>query len=185
MTDAISSILSRRSNRGFSEKPLSDEQIVTLKQCALASPSAINLQPWHFSFVNNAAVISEVESEVVRLIMQGQDEAAIARMKSRQNSIFYGAPTVVFISGDRTKNWHAIDAGIAVENLAIAAQALGLGSVIIGMCKLAFDGENGAELARKCAFPEGYDFEIAIAIGHPTVSKEAHPVGENKLTVID
>lgn len=185
MNETINAILSRRSNRGFSEKPISDEQMSLLKECALASPTARNMQSWHFSFVSDSRIISQVESETVRIIDATADEATKARTNARNRSIFYDAPLVVFISSDPSSRWSKVDAGIAVENLAVAAQSMGLGSVIIGLCAMAFEGEKKAELSDACGFPEGYEFSIAIAIGHPTVSKEAHEIGSNKLTIID
>ncbi len=185
MNDTINAILSRRSNRGFTDKPLSDVQMSLLKECALASPTARNMQSWHFSFVSDKKVISMVETETVRIIDETADEVTKARTNARNRSIFYDAPLVVFISSDPNSRWSQVDAGIAVENLAIAAQSLGLGSVIIGLCAMAFEGEKKAELSDACGFPEGYEFSIAISIGQPNVSKEAHEVGENKLTIID
>ncbi len=185
MNDTINAILSRRSNRGFNDKPLSDEQMSLLKECALASPTARNMQSWHFSFISDKKIIAQVEAETVRIIDATADEATKARINSRNRTIFYDAPLVVFISSDPQNKWSYVDAGIAVENLAIAAQSMGLGSVIIGMCGMAFEGDKKAELSDACGFPEGYEFSIAISIGQPNVSKEAHEIGENKLTVID
>lgn len=184
MNEAINAILSRRSNRGFSDRPITDEQFAVLKECALASPTARNLQSWHFSFVTDADVISEVEQETVEIIQSNASEEDKARLKARKQTIFYDAPMVVFISSDPDNRWSQMDAGIAVENLAIAAQSMGLGSVIIGLCAMAFEGEKGEHLAQVCGFPEGYRFSIAICIGQPVVSKEAHPIGENKITLI-
>ncbi len=185
MNETINSILSRRSNRGFSDKQITEEQMSLLKACALASPTARNMQSWHFSFVSNESIISRVEAETVRIIDEKSDEATKARTNARNRKIFYDAPLVVFISSDPESRWSGVDAGIAVENLAIAAQSLGLGSVIIGLCAMAFEGENKEELSQLCGFPEGYEFSIAICIGRPNVSKEAHEIGDNKLTIIE
>ncbi len=185
MNEAINSILSRRSNRGFTDKKITEEQMRMLKACALASPTARNMQSWHFSFVSDEAVISLVENETLRIIDEKSDEATKARTNARNRKIFYDAPLVIFISSEKDNRWSHIDAGIAVENLAIAAQSMGLGSVIIGLCAMAFEGDKKEELADKCGFPEGYDFSIAICIGRPNVSKEAHEIGDNKLTIID
>lgn len=104
---------------------------------------------------------------------------------SRGNKIFYDAPLVVFISGDASSKWREIDAGIAVQNLTLAAHSLGLGSVIIGLCGMAFEGADAEALGKKLNFPEGYTFSIAVCIGEPSMSKEAHPIKDNKLTVIE
>lgn len=185
MNDAINAILSRRSNRGFTEKALSEEQMMTLKACALASPTAMNMQSWHFSFITKSELLHEVEAETCRVIESGENEELKERMKTRRYTVFYGAPLVVFISASPKARWGEIEAGIASENLALAAQGLGLGSVIIGLCENAFLGENRKTLENACGFPEEHEFKVAIAIGYPNVSKEAHPVGENKISIIE
>lgn len=184
MNDTIRSIMDRRSTRGFSDKALTPDELTVLQDCALASPTAMNMQSWHFSFVTDTEKIAKVEKRVVEKIMASGDEAFKSRMKERNFSVFYGAPLVIFISSDAESKWSAVDAGIAVENLAIAAHSMGLGSVIIGMCASAFDDDCGKELGRELGFPSTHKFQIAIAIGTPTVSKESHPIGDNKITLI-
>lgn len=180
----LKAIAERRSTRGFTFDPLTKEQLNALISAATASPSALNLQSWHFTFCSDASTILAVEKEVGSIIMAGSDDGAKQRMKARDMKVFYNAPTVVFISSDEQSGWSALDAGIAAENIVLAAQSMGLGSVIIGMCKLAFEGESGQKFKDMLQFPQGYKFSLAIALGTPNVSKEAHPVGENKVTVI-
>ena len=54
----------------------------------------------------------------------------------------------------------------------------------LGLPRMAFQNERAAILRQKLCFPEGHDFMIAIAIGTPADDKEAHPVGENKISVV-
>lgn len=178
--ETLRAIMDRRSIRAYKDEPLSPIQIETLKQAALASPSARNLQSWHFSFVTNRQVIGTIEQAVVSGLEQSADSQMTERIKSRGGTIFYNAPLVVFISSDRESRWSGIDAGIAVENLALAAHSMGLGSVIVGLCAVAF--ENDRNLAKLAGFPEDCDFSIAIAIGSPDMTKEAHPAGQGKIT---
>ena len=56
--------------------------------------------------------------------------------------IFFAAPTVIFISGEKGWKWSKLDAGIAVQTIALAAHSLGLGSVILGLPKFAFAGSK-------------------------------------------
>ena len=77
-----------------------------------------------------------------------------------------------------------IDAGIAVENLALAAHDLELGSVILGMPREAFTGDRAAYWYETLHAPAGSEFAIAIGIGHPAASKEAHPVREGLITIL-
>ena len=98
--------------------------------------------------------------------------------------IFYYAPTVVFIFGEKDFTWTQVDCGIAVENIALAAEGLGIGSVILGLPKPAFTGDRADELRKRLQCPEGYDFVIAIALGYRTDMKESHDLREQKISRI-
>lgn len=180
MNQVLKAIQDRRSNRGFSNVPLTQDQLNALIDAALASPTARNTQQWHFSFVQNAELLNRISEDFfdLRFGSQAPDRDTF--------HVFYHAPTVVFISIPNIceNRFVEIDAGIACENLAIAAQGMGLGSVIIGMVKDIFLTENEAAYNQAVGIPEGYHFAIAIAIGNPTITKEAHPIGEGKVTII-
>ncbi|MDD4080918.1 MAG: nitroreductase family protein, partial [Eubacteriales bacterium] len=74
--------------------------------------------------------------------------------------------------------------GIAVYGMALAAEALGLGSVILGLPRDAFASANRAELERALHFPEGHGFVIAIALGHPADEKAPHEKHPEKINII-
>ena len=78
-----------------------------------------------------------------------------------------------------------MDCGIAVENMALAAEGLGVGSVILGMPKAAFAGEKGDAFRKRLACPEGYDFVIALALGYSTDTTDAHGLREEKISRIE
>ena len=84
------------------------------------------------------------------------------------------APTVVFIFGEKDFDWTQVDCGIAVENMALAAEGLGVGSVILGLPTPAFKGDQADELRKRLECPEGYDFVIAIALGYANDTKDPH-----------
>ncbi len=67
-----------------------------------------------------------------------------------------------------------MDAGIAVENMALAAEDLGLGNLIIGCIFDAIRGEKKEYFSKALKFPENYEYEIAIAFGHKAMNKEPH-----------
>ncbi|MBE6760193.1 MAG: nitroreductase family protein [Ruminococcaceae bacterium] len=181
MNDTIRSILDRRSIRAYKPDPLTEEQLRVLEECALASPTAVNAQSWHFTFVTDTGIIDDVDHAVMEAFAANGDTATVERVKSRGGTVFYKAPLAVFISCDRDSKWGEVDAGIAVENLALAAHSLGLGSVIIGMCAAAFKGAEAERLEKLLKFPENHRFAIAIAIGAPDTTKEAHPIHEGRL----
>ena len=98
--------------------------------------------------------------------------------------IFYHAPTVIFIFGEKEFPWTQVDCGIAVENMALAAEGLGIGSVILGLPKPAFTGEKADELRTKLQCPEGYDFVIALSLGYASDMKAAHDQQGEKISRI-
>ena len=84
----------------------------------------------------------------------------------------------------RESSWTQVDCGIAVENMALAAEGLGVGSVILGWPLAAFQGDKADAFRERLKCPEGYDFVIAIALGTATDMKEAHDLREEKISRI-
>jgi len=180
----LNAIDERRSMRAYTQEPVSKEQLDLLLSAALSSPSARNSQPWHFTVTMNQELIQKINQAALEQLMQGADPKAVERMSQPGFTIFHGAPLVIFISADSSGRYAILDCGIAVENIAHAAHSLGLGSVILGLPKAAFEGPEKDVLEKELAFPHGLSFQIAIAIGHPAAGKEKHPIAEGKITII-
>ncbi len=181
----LQSIFDRRSIRRFLPEPLTEAQLETLVQVALASPTARDRQAWHFSFVADPALIAEIGDAAVETFRRNGDQAVLDRLASRGGGLLYEAPLVVFLScpGDE-QDYKGLDCGIAVENLAVAATSMGLGSCIIAMARAAFQGESGAALARRIGVPEGSSFAISIAVGRAAMDKDPHARDRSKVTVL-
>lgn len=179
MNPVLQAIRDRRSIRGYTPEPLQPEQLEKILQAALEAPSARNTQPWHFSAVTNQALLDEFDADFHEITRATRD------LKDSYH-LFFHAPAVVFLSTPEQAptSFSQIDCGIAVENMALAAQSLGLGSVILGMPKDVFLSPRGEYYRRKMDFPEGYQFAIAIALGNPATTKEAHPIQEGLISYI-
>lgn len=184
MNQTISTILERVSNRQYLDTPLTKEQLDTLMGAAMASPSAVNRQPWHFSVVTNKALLDEINAEMRAIALAGPKEERSPRFEQEDFHVFYHAPCVIFLSGEEGWHWSALDSGIAVQTIALAAKSIGLGSVIVGMVRPVFEGENKEKFNEKLDIPEGYAYTIAIAIGNAKDSKASHPQKENKVAYI-
>lgn len=178
--DVLRAISNRRSHRVYKPDQIPEETLNQILTAALQSPSARNRQPWHFSVVQDSVLIQEVHDEAAKVMGKGGSP----RFADPDFQIFYHAPTVVFVFGEKEFPWTEVDCGIAVENMALAAEGLGIGSVILGLPKPAFKGDKADELRAKLQCPEGYDFVIAIALGYSTDMKEAHDLREEKISRI-
>jgi len=171
MNDVLKAIAERRSIRSYTDAQVTDEQLSLLIDAALQSPSAINRQPYHFTFVRNQELLNEFRSDAADVISKLRPDFP------KSMDILRGAPMVCFIFRDAESIWSQTDSGIAVENIALAAHSLGLGSVILGMPRDVFS-ELGEKWYSKLECPDGMCFAIAIGVGTPASGKEAHPIRE-------
>ena len=112
MTNAVlQAIADRRSNRGYAPRQLTEEELGAILTAAVQAPSARNTQPWHFSVVQNAALLKEFSD----------DYNALQKADPGRDILFFEAPTVVFISTpiEAPTKFSQIDCGIAAQNMAL------------------------------------------------------------------
>ncbi len=165
MNNVIDTIKKRSSTRGYTPEPLTEEELSALLHAGLQAPTAANRQEIHFTVLKgDNPILQELEDEKNRL----------RGLSALPHNFYYEAPVVIVLSADSTYRWSPLDAGIAVENMALAAEALGLGSLIIGCIYDALRGEKKDYFAKALRFPEPYEYEIAIAFGHKAVEKDPH-----------
>ena len=178
-------IASRSSIRKYKATPLSEETIDVLKAAAGAAPTAMNAQRLRFSFVRDQALLEQISEETALAQASEAERAALReRMRARgAKNVFYEAPLVVFITS-KPYGRGPLDAGIAVENLALAACSLGLGSCIIACCDRAFEGSAASELKARLHMEPEEVFLVAIAIGEKDTEKEPHTVQDNPFRMI-
>ena len=183
MNETMKTILERYSCRDFCETPLSEAQVSALVEAALASPSAMNRQPWHISMITDKALIDELDEAGMEIMAAAEDKSGYERIKSRGGKIFYNAPCMMMVSTD-SAHYSLMDCGILSQNVSLAAHSLGLGSVICGMAGIPLSGAKGEDFKKRMKFPEGYDFGIAILVGKANSGKEPHEPDHAKVTYI-
>lgn len=165
MCDVRKAIKMRSSTRGYTAQPLTEEELEALLQAGLQAPTAANRQEIHFTVLKgNHPLLGEIEAEKNRL----------RGLSGVEHNFYYEAPVVIILSAEQGFRWSSLDAGIAVENMALAAEGLGLGSLIIGCIYDALRGEKEAYFEEALGLPEQYAYEIALAVGHKAVEKEPH-----------
>ncbi|MCL2187945.1 MAG: nitroreductase [Defluviitaleaceae bacterium] len=183
MNDVLQAIYQRNSCRDFSGAPLTAQQVEELTKSALAAPSAMNAMPWHIIVVTNKEMLDEMDAYMMANIAANNPEWH-TRMQERGGKIFYNAPCLIVIAKKDDSEWAALDCGIVSQNIALAAHSLGLGNVICGMARMAFEGERAAEWTKKLQVPEGYSFGMSVCIGNANKGKEAHELNHQKVTYI-
>lgn len=124
-------ILSRQSDRKYSNKPIPNEKLDRIVEAGRMAPSACNAQPWKFIVVTDRELVTKIA------------EAASAKLIG-MNVFVAQAPVIVVIVREKpnfsskvgatikNKDYSHIDIGIATENICLQARAEGIGSCIIG-----------------------------------------------------
>lgn len=150
----IHELLAKRwSPRAYDERPVEPEKLASLFEAARWAPSSNNEQPWRFIVAEKRE-----ESQWNRLfacLVEGN-----RRWSQRAPVLLLSLASLNF-EDEGKPNRHALyDTGMAVENLALQAAALGLAAHQMA----GFDAEK-ARIDLK--IPAGYEPVAMIAIGYP------------------
>jgi nitroreductase len=173
--EVMATIQKRSSARAYSAEAPTQEELDTILKAGLMAPTGMNQQEIRFTVVKgDNPILAELDEEKRRL--RGQEK--------QPHNFYYEAPVVIFLSAEDGFKWSRTDAGIAVENMALAAESFGLGNLIIGCVYDALHGEKQGYFSKKLQIPEGYSFEIALAVGHKTDNKAPHEYDYDKQVTI-
>lgn len=69
MFSVMDAIHQRRSIRAYRPDQLTDGQLQAILEAGLAAPSARNMQPWHFTAVQDQALIGRINEETRRFLL--------------------------------------------------------------------------------------------------------------------
>lgn len=173
MNDTINTILSRRSVRAYTSQQLTQEEIDLILEAGRYAPSAHNEQPWHFTVVQNTELLDSCSKKAKAEMAELDDEWMQTMGKNEEAHLTYHAPTVIFLSARDGGMGMQTDTCAAAQNMMLAAESLGLGSVWVGLLWFYLGlPEAPAELR----VPAGYKPMHAVAFGHASGPKLPAPV---------
>lgn len=174
--NAMSAILDRRSHRKYKPEQISSEQYEAVMQAFDWAPTARNEQEIRAIVMQNADMLAAFSAD-----FEAYCEKAGGRVFK---NFYYSAPTFVILVGPKSFPFTMIDAGITVENMAIAAESVGLGSVIIGCLREYFANEASAEWRQKLGIKDDETFAIGIALGLPEIEPPKPDRKAGKISVM-
>jgi nitroreductase len=172
-------LLSQRACRDYSDSPITDEMLGIILRAATHAPSAENKQPWEFIVVRDAgtrkAIHDLVEAEWVGAGRERSEARLTPELLKEVDYGFAGggfrsAPVLVIVCVDLERGMRAtVGSSIfpCVQNLLLAATALGLGSALTTLVALVRN-----EVRALLGLPDHVVPQAAIPLGVP-----AHPLG--------
>lgn len=152
--DALEAIYSRRSIRRYTGEPVPNEMIQELLKAAMSAPSAGNEQPWEFVVITEREMLNRIPSIHPYSQMLKEAPAAILVCGNEQREKYSG--------------YWVQDCSAATENLLIAARALGLGTVWLGVYPLE---ERVKGLRLLLGIPEHITPFSLVSFGFPAEEK--------------
>ena len=153
--DTLTAIMTRRSIRKYSPEPVTDDLVQKILGAAMNAPSAGNQQPWHFIVVNERKTLDEIAEILPHGKMLKQAACAIVVCGD--------------LSHEKHKGYWVQDCAAATQNILLAAHALGLGAVWLGVYPREERMKNIGEFLK---VPEGILPFCVVSMGWPGEKKE-------------
>jgi len=145
-------IFGRRSIRVYSPGEIGDETVTRLLEAAMAAPSAMTKDPWRFIVVRDKEALAQLAA-----VLPGGKMLVTATL----GIVVCGDIDAAF---ERHIGFLLQDCSAAIENLLLAAHALGLGACWVGVHPL----EDAVRKLRQMLSAPASIIPVAvISLGHP------------------
>lgn len=158
--ETLEAIRTRRSFRKYKTDPVDDKTLETVLEAARWAPSWRNSQCWRFVVVRDTKIKNEVADILAtNAAVNGIRSAPVlivACAELGKSGFGRGTTEPQTNKGD----WFMFDVALAMENLVLAAHALGLGTVHVGL----FDAKKVAEILQ---VPAGFCVVEMTPLGYP------------------
>jgi nitroreductase len=161
VTDFFDVVLSQRAARSFTPEEVDDATVARILTAATHAPTAENSQPFVFIVVRDPDIRSTIGAITARVWEGGArdldvDQGAMGGVAK--------APVLIVVAGDTRLTFaETLDSSLfpAVQNLLLAAHALGLGSTLTTLPVL-----SGNDLSEALDLPPEIRPVAVVPIGH-------------------
>jgi len=142
--DVFEAVQKRRSIRAYDSTPIPNEKLERILEAARLSPSAGNVQPWHF------------------IVIEDHEKRKKLAKGGRYARFLKESPIVIVGCGDQkaSSKWCMVDVAIAMQNMVLTATGEGLGTCWIG----SFNENQVKEMFK---IPENFKVVALLAVGYP------------------
>jgi nitroreductase len=176
--DVMQAIKGRRSIRKYRAEPVPEEALQTVLEAARWAPSWSNTQCWRLIVVRDKETKSKL-ADILKGVRPGRANPATEAVRSAP--VVIAACAELGLTGyyrdesgenklatDKGEAWYMFDVALAMQNMSLAAHALGLGTVHTGSL-------NAVEAARILDVPENVIVVELMPLGWPDEEPAARP----------
>ena len=186
--ETLEAIATRRSIRKFTDRPVTEETVNGVLAAAILAPSGKNRQPWRFVVLAGG----EKRAQMIRVMREGIADTKARGMETGSAivtaRVMERAPVTIFVFNPQGVHpWasHSLaqtlmetvdtqSIGAAIQNMLLAAQAMGLGT--LWMCDV-----WSAYQQLETWLGESGELVAAVALGYPDeqpAARPRHPLSE-------
>ncbi|WP_072532231.1 nitroreductase family protein [Bacteroides ilei] len=152
-TDFLKIIETRRSCRKYKKEQVKDSELKAVLEAGTYAPTSRGMQSPYIVAVQNEAVLRK---------LAGMN----AKVMGATSNPYYDAPTYVLVFASLDSHNPVQDGSCVLENMMLAAHAIGLASCWIHREREMFETPEGKELIREWGLPENIIGVGALALGY-------------------
>jgi nitroreductase len=185
-------IRARRSTRSFEDRAVPRRDLDLLLEAAIWAPSGSNSQSWLFTAITRQDTLRELNEKIRQgfLVWTPDDDYPAkqgAKTAARREDFnFYNHAPVLIIASNRPNYENAMaDCSLALENIFLAAESLGLGSCYINAPHWLRNDKGVRDFLFELGVPREHTICSSAAIGYIKRPSVPPPRKENTLRVIE
>lgn len=167
MNETLKDLKSRRSCRQYKSEQIKEDELSLILEAATYAPTGMGMQS------PIMVVIQDPET------IQALSKINAAIMGSSSTDPFYGAPTVIAVLADKSRQTYVYDGSLVMGNLMNAAHAIEIGSCWIHRAKETFESKEGTAFLKKWGIEGDFEGIGFCILGYAVKESPAKPRKSN------
>lgn len=177
-------IFSRRSVRQYSSKPVERGKLDEVLRAGCSAPSAMNNDERQFTAIANASVLARLNDAVFAAVSEETRNRVMSRTGGKF-SFFYNAPVLIVVSHDPDALYPAADCAVALQNMFLEAESLGLSTCWINQLCTLCNAPEVREILTEIGIKPNHGVFGCCALGYSDAER-AKPVSkQNKIIICE
>ena len=147
----IENIKNRVSCRNYNQRKVSLKKVLEIAEAGKYAPSGMNRQIANIYVVHSKRYVEKLRT---------------LSLKIRDRDCMYGAKTIILVAGPRDDKFTYQDCSCILENMFVAAKALGISSCWINQFDEFFNTPDGIKVKRIIGIPDDFCVVGSCALGY-------------------